>query len=108
MRSMEYKTIAYGVADRVATITLDRPDRLNTFTVRMYEELVDAFDRVDGDDDVRVVVITGRGRAFCAGADLERGADTFRSAAKEESVGAASDGGSALSSMTEDGRHRDE
>jgi enoyl-CoA hydratase/carnithine racemase len=75
---MAYTEIAYDVTDRVATITLDRPDRLNAFTVVMYRELVDAFDRLDADDEVRAVVVTGRGRGFCAGADLERGGETFR------------------------------
>lgn len=70
---MEYTTIAYGVADGVATITLDRPDRLNAFTEEMGDELIAAFDRIDADDDVRAVVVTGRGRGFCAGADLEGG-----------------------------------
>ncbi len=65
-----FEQIAYEVNDGVATITLDRPDRLNAFTVRMARELVDAFDRVDADDEVKAVVVTGRGRAFCAGADL--------------------------------------
>ena len=74
---MEYQEISYEVDDRVLTITLDRPDRLNAFTVRMQEELIDAFDRADSDDDVRVVVITGRGRGFCAGADLGSGGATF-------------------------------
>ena len=74
---MEYEEIAYQVADRVATITLDRPDRLNAFTFRMHKELIDAFDRIDADDDVRVVVVTGRGRGFCAGADLGAGGATF-------------------------------
>ena len=70
---MEYQEIAYDVADRVLTITLDRPDRLNAFTIRMHEELIDAFGRADADDDVRAVVVTGRGRGFCAGADLGGG-----------------------------------
>ncbi|MEY2451848.1 MAG: hypothetical protein QOD92_1422 [Acidimicrobiaceae bacterium] len=75
---MEYAEITYEVDDRVLTITLDRPDRLNAFTYRMHEELLDAFDRADADDDVRVVVVTGRGRGFCAGADLgEAGGSTF-------------------------------
>lgn len=74
---MSYTEIEYSVADRVATITLDRPERLNAFTYVMRGELIDAFDRADADDDVRAVVVTGRGRAFCAGADLERGAGTF-------------------------------
>jgi enoyl-CoA hydratase/carnithine racemase len=74
---MDYEQIAYEVDGGVATITLDRPDRLNAFTSRMRDELVDAFDRVDAADDVRAVVVTGRGRAFCAGADLGPGAATF-------------------------------
>jgi enoyl-CoA hydratase/carnithine racemase len=74
---VDYTEISYETADRVATITLDRPDRLNAFTYRMHEELLDAFDRTDADDDVRVVVVTGRGRGFCAGADLGMGGGTF-------------------------------
>lgn len=73
----KYTEIAYEVADGVATITLDRPDRLNAFTHVMRAELIDAFDRTDADDDVRAVVVTGRGRGFCAGADLAAGGDTF-------------------------------
>jgi enoyl-CoA hydratase/carnithine racemase len=72
-----YAEISYGTADRVATITLSRPDRLNAFTQVMRDELIDAFDQADADDDVRAVVVTGRGRAFCAGADLAGGAGTF-------------------------------
>ena len=77
MGGVEYNEISYEVADRVLTITLERPDRLNAFTYRMHEELLDAFDRADADDDVRVVVVTGRGRGFCAGADLGEGGRTF-------------------------------
>jgi enoyl-CoA hydratase/carnithine racemase len=74
---MEYQQIAYDVADNVATITLDRPDKLNAFTGRMMHEVLDALDRADAHDDVRAVIFTGRGRAFCAGADLSAGAQTF-------------------------------
>jgi len=81
---MEYTQIAYEVDDRVATITLDRPDRMNAFTPTMMKELIDAFDRVDADDEVRAVIVTGRGRAFCAGADLGGGAKTFDADAKGE------------------------
>ena len=81
---MEHTQIAYEVDDGVATITLDRPDRLNAFTPTMMKELIDAFDRVDADDDVRAVIVTGRGRAFCAGADLGGGAKTFDADAKGE------------------------
>ncbi|MCD2185850.1 enoyl-CoA hydratase-related protein [Actinomycetospora soli] len=69
--------IRYEVADGIATITLDRPDRMNAFTPTMATELVAAFDAADADDAVRVVVLTGAGRAFCAGADLGRGGSTF-------------------------------
>src|SRR3954447_7901254 len=72
-----FEQIRYEVADGVLTITLDRPDRLNAFTGVMARELIEAFDRADADDDVRAVIVTGAGRGFCAGADLERGGDTF-------------------------------
>lgn len=99
---MSYTDIAYEVADGIATITLDRPDRLNAFTVLMQQELVDAFDRVDADPDVRVVVVTGRGKGFCAGADLGGGgAKSFDSSNKE----AAAAGGIVFEP---DGRKRDE
>lgn len=73
--------VTTDLADGVLTVTLDRPDKLNAFTLRMLHELVAAFERADADDDVRVVVVTGRGRAFCAGADLSSGGDTFDPAA---------------------------
>jgi enoyl-CoA hydratase/carnithine racemase len=73
----EYEQIRYDVVDGIATVTLNRPDRLNAFTARMADELIDAFDRTDGDDAVRVVVLTGAGRGFCAGADLQGGGSTF-------------------------------
>jgi enoyl-CoA hydratase/carnithine racemase len=76
-RQMEYEQIRYEIADQVLTITMNRPDRLNAWTPTMLHELLDAFDRADGDDDVRVVIITGAGRGFCAGADLEAGGSTF-------------------------------
>ena len=80
-----YSEIGYLVADRIATITLSRPDQLNAFTQVMRDELIDAFDRADSDDDVRVVVVTGRGRAFCAGADLSAGSDTFNADRRQRS-----------------------
>ncbi|MDT7554511.1 MAG: hypothetical protein QOI16_3047, partial [Pseudonocardiales bacterium] len=73
-----------ALADRVLTVTLDRPDRLNAFTARMADELIAAFDRADADDEVRAVVVTGAGRAFCAGADLVEGGSTFDYAARHE------------------------
>jgi len=72
-----YEEIDYRVQAGVATITLDRPEKLNALTARMAMELLDVFDRVDEDDAVRAVIVTGRGRAFCAGADLSLGAQTF-------------------------------
>jgi enoyl-CoA hydratase/carnithine racemase len=75
---VDYTQISYEIADRILTITLERPDRLNAFTYVMHAELIDAFDHADADDDVRVVVVTGRGRGFCAGADLsDAGGGTF-------------------------------
>jgi len=74
----DFETIALDVDDDgIATLTLHRPDRLNAFTVTMQDDLIAAFDRTDADDDVRAVVVTGRGRAFCAGADLGAGGSTF-------------------------------
>jgi enoyl-CoA hydratase/carnithine racemase len=74
---MELTTIDTDLTDQIFTITLDRPDRLNAFTVPMQRELCATIDRVDADPEVRAVVITGRGRGFCAGADLASGGDTF-------------------------------
>ena len=74
---MTYHDIIYRLDDDIATITLNRPDKLNAFTARMRDELIDAFDGADGDDRVRAVIVTGAGRAFCAGADLSAGAKTF-------------------------------
>lgn len=75
---MPYNTIRYDVASGVATITLSRPEKLNAYTAEMMRELIDAFDRVDADDDVRAVVVTGEGKAFCAGADISEGVDGFK------------------------------
>lgn len=74
---MSYETILYEVEDGILTITLNRPEKLNAFTVTMMNELIDAFDRADADDAVRAVIVTGAGRAFCAGADLSAGGKTF-------------------------------
>src|SRR5262249_61268681 len=71
----------YEIENGILAITLDRPDKLNAFTTKMLQELIDAFDRADRDDDVKVVIVTGAGRAFCAGADLSAGAATFDRAA---------------------------
>jgi enoyl-CoA hydratase/carnithine racemase len=74
---MDYETIRYDIVDEVATITLYRPAQLNAFTVRMMDEMLDVIDRIDSDDDVRAVIVTGEGRAFCAGADLSQGSRAF-------------------------------
>jgi enoyl-CoA hydratase/carnithine racemase len=74
---MEFETIRYEVADNVLTITLDRPERLNAFTETMGAELIEAFERADGDDEVRAIIVTGSGRGFCAGMDLQAGGATF-------------------------------
>lgn len=77
-----FSEILYAVEDGIATITLNRPENLNAFTNTMRLELLDAFDHVDADDAVRAVIVTGAGRAFCAGADLSAGAKTFDYAAR--------------------------
>jgi enoyl-CoA hydratase/carnithine racemase len=74
---MTFETILYDQADCVATITLNRPDRLNAVNTTVIRELVAALDQADGDDAVRAVIVTGAGRAFCAGADLGGGGQTF-------------------------------
>lgn len=74
---MDYQDITLDIADGIATITLNRPDKLNAFTGKMMHEIIDAFDRTDADDDVKVVIVTGAGKGFCAGADLSSGGDTF-------------------------------
>ena len=80
---MTYEDIKYQIAERIATITLNRPDKLNAFTARMCIELIDALGRADEDDNVRAVVVTGAGRAFCSGADLSGGSDTFNYARRD-------------------------
>jgi enoyl-CoA hydratase/carnithine racemase len=89
--------VRYEVSDGILTLTLDRPERLNAFTPTMLEELLTAFDRADEDDGVRVVVVTGAGRAFCAGADLEKGGETFDWRARQHSDEVPRDGGGRVS-----------
>ena len=74
---MSYSQILYDVEDGVLTITMNRPEKLNAFTGTMMTEMIDAFDRSDADDSIRAVIVTGAGRAFCAGADLGAGGATF-------------------------------
>jgi len=96
---MEYTQILYEVSDHIATITLNRPEQLNAFTGVMMREIIDAFDRVDADDDVRAVIVTGAGRGFCAGADLSGGGGTFSRGGSDEmtDVGVPRDGGGLVS-----------
>ena len=85
-----FTQILYGVADGVATITLNRPEKMNAFTVTMMQEMCAAFDLIDADDAVRAVIVTGSGdRAFCAGADLtpDGGGQVFASGSAVESLG---------------------
>ncbi len=102
---MGYEHIDYAVSDGIATITLNRPDKLNAFTGTMRVELIDAFDKIDADDDVRVVIVTGAGRGYCAGADLSAGGSTFdydaRGVSEAEQV--QRDGGGPVSRRILDG-----
>ena len=74
---MDYQQILYEAQDGILTLTLNRPEKLNAFTATMRNELIDAFDRADRDDTVRAIILTGAGRAFCAGADLSSRGETF-------------------------------
>lgn len=89
-----YQTIRTDIADHIMTITLNRPERLNAFNYTMLQELLAALDEADANDDVRAVIVTGAGRAFCAGADLEKGGSTF---ARETPIDEHRDGGGLLS-----------
>ncbi len=94
---MSYNTIIYDVEDGILTLTLYRPEKLNAFTGEMLTEMIDAFDRADADDDVRAIIVTGAGRAFCAGADLSGGGDTFNADGREDrKSGVQPDGGGKL------------
>jgi len=72
-----YQTLRYEVADKILTLTLNRPDQLNAFTVEMARELVHAFQRASEDDEVGAIVVTGAGKAFCAGMDLSVPGNVF-------------------------------
>lgn len=92
---MAFEQIRYAAADGVLTITLNRPEKLNAVTSVLIRELIAAFDAADADDGVRVVIVTGAGRAFCAGADLSAGTKTFDGAqrGRPEADGGHRDGG---------------
>ena len=91
----DFRELSYDTADGVCTLTLNRPARLNAVTAVMIDELIAALDRADADDAVRSVIVTGAGRAFCAGADLSAGGATFDRAARgaAEESGPHRDGG---------------
>jgi enoyl-CoA hydratase/carnithine racemase len=92
---VNFEEIQYSVDGPVATITLHRPDKMNAFTNRMLKEIIAAFDLTDGDDAVRAVIVTGSGKAFCAGADLSGGGDTFAKGGSDVAAktGVVRDGG---------------
>jgi enoyl-CoA hydratase/carnithine racemase len=74
---VEYQQIKYEVAERILTITLNRPEKLNAYTEFMQDEIIDALDHAEADDNIRVIIVTGAGRAFCAGMDLSDQGSTF-------------------------------
>ncbi|MBO6656731.1 MAG: crotonase/enoyl-CoA hydratase family protein [Pseudomonadales bacterium] len=74
---MDYEAIIYDVENNILTITLNRPEKLNAFNAQMSSEIINALDRADADDNVKAIIFTGQGRAFCAGADLSGGSNTF-------------------------------
>ncbi len=92
---MDFDEILYDVTDRIATITLNRPDKMNAFTNRMLKEIIAAMDLADADDEVRAIIFTGAGRAYCAGADLSGGGDTFAKGGSDVAArtGVVRDGG---------------
>ena len=88
---MSYDTLLYEVDGPVLTVTLNRPEKLNAYTAVMGAELEDAFHRADADDDIRVIIVTGAGRGFCAGADISAGAGAFDAKAEGSVAFAAAD-----------------
>ena len=96
----EFSQIQYSVSENIATITLNRPEKLNAFTNKMLHEIIAAFDLTDEDDSVRAVIVTGAGRAFCAGADLSLGGETFsRGGSDVQGVGGVPRDGGGLVSL---------
>jgi len=96
---MDFQDITYDVTDGIATITLHRPDKMNAFTGRMMYEIISALDATDADDDVKAVIFTGAGRAYCAGADLSSGGETFAKGGSDVQTkqGVPRDGGGLVS-----------
>src|SRR4249919_1333829 len=87
MATPDFEDTRYAVADHIATITFARPERLNAFRLQTMRDFLGALDRADADDDVRAVIVTGEGRAFCAGADVSGGAEAFEPAAASRKKG---------------------
>jgi enoyl-CoA hydratase/carnithine racemase len=98
MAAPQFETLTYALEDGVAVVTLNRPEKLNAFNTQMMRDLIALFDATDADDAVRAVIVTGAGRAFCAGADLSAGAQTFDYETR---------GGEALAERQRDGVQRD-
>lgn len=96
---MDFQDILLDVSGGIATITLNRPDKLNAFTGRMMHEIISALDITDADDDVKAVIFTGSGRAYCAGADLSSGGETFAKGGSDVQTkqGVPRDGGGLVS-----------
>lgn len=84
MQTLTYETLLVDVAEGVATVTLNRPEKMNAYNWRMGRELQHAFVTLDADDEVRAIVVTGAGKTFCAGADLEGGDKTFSGTSFEQ------------------------
>ncbi|MES3030002.1 MAG: crotonase/enoyl-CoA hydratase family protein [Pseudomonadota bacterium] len=98
MANHSFETLAYELEDGVATITLNRPEKLNAFNTQMMKDLIAVFDVTDADDAVKAVIVTGAGRGFCAGADLSAGGETFDYDKR---------GGESLAARQRDGVQRD-
>lgn len=98
MANHSFETLAYELEEGVATITLNRPEKLNAFNTQMMKDLIAVFDVTDADDAVKAVIVTGAGRGFCAGADLSAGGETFDYDKR---------GGDSLAARQQDGVQRD-
>ena len=74
---MDFKNIILELRDNIAILFLNRPNKLNAFTIPMMEDIISALDKIESEDEIKAVVLSGKGRAFCAGADLSSGENTF-------------------------------